>query len=63
MDILGQTAQEHYVDYNSKTFKKLIFSKKKKNKPTHGISRKLKHWHSKLVQIREGSRFRQIPKL
>jgi len=35
MDILGQTAQEHYVDYNSKTFKKLIFSKKKKtNQPT-----------------------------
>lgn len=32
MDIFGQTAQDHYVDYISKTFKKVIFSKEKKNK-------------------------------
>lgn len=31
MNILGQTAQDHYIDCISKTFKKLMLSRKKKN--------------------------------
>lgn len=34
MNILGQTAQDHYIDCISKTFKKLMLSRKKKKQRT-----------------------------
>lgn len=60
MDILGQTVQDHYVDCISKTFKKLIFSKKPKNKPQNLHKAETLKFPS--GPNGEGSTFRQIPK-
>lgn len=58
MNILGQTAQDHCIDCISKTFKKLMLSRKKKRttEPPESQNTEIPKW-SKLRG------FRQIPKL